>query len=95
MKEIEEVGEDAKKKAMGKKIDEEIAKRKKKLKALTTLTELEEDSVNPKKLKELTNDIKKLEAAKKKLGGKKKEMIDEISPELATADKEAEKKNKN
>jgi len=80
MKEIEEVGEDAKKKAMGKKIDEEIAKRKKKLKALTTLTELEEDSVNPKKVKELTNDIKKLEAAKKKLNkGKKKEEVEEIT----------------
>ena len=79
MKEIEAVGEDAKVKAMTKKIDDEITKRKKKLKALTTLTELEEDAINPKKLKELTNDIKKLEAAKKKLGGKKKkEEIEEV-----------------
>ena len=79
MKEIEKVGEDAKVKAMTKKIDDEIAKRKKKLKALTTLTELEDDAVNPKKLKELTNDIKKLEAARKKLGGKnKKEEVEEV-----------------
>jgi hypothetical protein len=77
MKEIEEVGEDAKKKAMGKKIDDEITKRKKKLKALTTLTELEEDSVNPKKIKELNADIKKLESAKKKLNKGKKDDVDE------------------
>ena len=80
MKEIEAVGEDAKVKAMTKKIDDEIAKRKKKLKALTTLTELEEDSVNPKKIKELTNDIKKLENVRKKVTkGKKKEQVDEDS----------------
>ena len=96
MKEIEQVGEDAKVKAMTKKIDDEIAKRKKKLKALTTLTELEEDAINPKKLKELTNDIKKLEAARKKLGGKKKEVDEAIfvdantpSGDAAEIDKQA------
>jgi hypothetical protein len=73
MKYIEEVGEDAKNKAMRVKIDKEINMRKKKLKALTTLTELEEDSVNPKKVKELKKEIEKLEAAKKKLTGGKKE----------------------
>jgi hypothetical protein len=77
MKEIEAVGEDAKVKAMTKKIDDEIAKRKKKLKALTTLTELEEDAINPKKLKELTNDIKKLENARKKVTKGKKKEVDE------------------
>jgi hypothetical protein len=96
MKEIEAVGEDAKVKAMTKKIDDEITKRKKKLKALTTLTELEEDAINPKKLKELTNDIKKLEAARKKLGGKKKEVDEAIfvdantpSGDAAEIDKQA------
>ena len=83
IKEIEETGEDAKKKAMTKKIDDETIKRKKKLKALTTLTELEKDSVNPKKMKELQAEIKKLEALREKLNkGKKKEMIDEIDPNL-------------
>jgi hypothetical protein len=87
IKEIEETGEDAKKKAMTKKIDEEMAKRKKKLKALTTLTELEKDSVNPKKMKELQAEIKKLEVLREKLNkGKKKEMIDEDTP-LDIADK--------
>ena len=93
IKEIEETGEDAKKKAMTKKIDEEMAKRKKKLKALTTLTELEKDSVNPKKMKELQAEIKKLEALREKLNkGKKKEIIDEISPELQKAEEEEAKK---
>jgi len=83
MKEIEAVGEDAKVKAMTKKIDDEIAKHKKKLKALTTLTELEEDSVNPKKIKELTNDIKKLENVRKKVTkGKKKDEIEEGPDDL-------------
>jgi len=78
MKHIEEAGEDAKNKAMRVKIDKEINMRRKKLKALTTLTELEEDSVNPKKVKELKKEIEKLEAAKKKLsGGKKDKEMDE------------------
>jgi hypothetical protein len=85
MKEIEEVGEDAKKKAMGKKIDEEITKRKKKLKALTTLTELEEDSVNPKKIKELNADIKKLESAKKKLNKGKKDVDEALFDDPTTS----------
>ena len=95
IKEIEETGEDAKKKAMTKKIDEEMAKRKKTLKALTTLTELEKDSVNPKKMKELQAEIKKLEVLREKLNkGKKKEVIDETSPELQNANKKAEQKEK-
>ena len=94
MKDIEAVGEEAKKKAMSKKIDDEINKKKKKLKALTTLTELEDDAVNPKKLKELTNDIKKLESARKKLAGKKKEMIDEIDPNLQKLNKAEEDEEK-
>jgi hypothetical protein len=85
MKEIEEVGEDAKKKAMGKKIDDEITKRKKKLKALTTLTELEEDSVNPKKIKELNSDIKKLESAKKKLNKGKKDVDEALFDDPTTS----------
>jgi hypothetical protein len=96
MKDIEAVGEEAKKKAMSKKIDDEINKKKKKLKALTTLTELEDDAVNPKKLKELSNDIKKLEAARKKLSGKKKdkEMIDEIDPNLQKLNQAEENEEK-
>ena len=63
-------------------MNEEINKRKKKLKALETLKELEEDSVNPKKIKELYSEIKKLEAAKNKLekkGKKKEALVDEIA----------------
>jgi len=98
IKEIEETGEDAKKKAMTKKIDEEMAKRKKKLKALTTLTELEKDSVNPKKMKELQAEIKKLEVLREKLNkGKKKDkdVIDEdadlkdgVDPQLVNLDRQ-------
>jgi hypothetical protein len=67
------------------KIDKEINMRRKKLKALTTLTELEEDSVNPKKIKELTNNIKKLENVRKKVTkGKKKNEIEEGPDDLYT-----------
>lgn len=82
LKEIDQVGEDASKEAKIRKINEEINKRKKKLKALETLKELEEDSVNPKKIKELYSEIKKLEAAKNKLekkGKKKEALVDEIA----------------
>jgi hypothetical protein len=77
LKEIDQIGEEAAKGAKVKKISDEINKRKKKIKALETLKELEDDSINPKKLKELYSEIKKLEAAKNKLEkkGKKKEPI--------------------
>jgi hypothetical protein len=104
MTEIESYGDDAKKKAMNKKIDEELTKRKRKLKALTTLTELEEDTVNPLKLKELQADIKKLEAYKKKMnkvkGGKKKaakqeeEITDAMDPQLKDIEKKKEELEK-
>jgi hypothetical protein len=80
LKEIDTVGEEASKEAKIKKINDEINKRKKKLKALETLKELEEDSVNPKKIKELYSEIKKLEGVSAKLNkkkGEKKEVIDE------------------
>ncbi len=82
LKEIDQIGEEASKGAKVKKINDEINKRKKKIKALETLKELEDDSINPKKLKELYSEIKKLEAAKTKLEkkGKKKELlVDEVT----------------
>jgi hypothetical protein len=91
IKSIEDTGKKASDNAKSKLIDKEIAKRKKKLKALTTLKELEEDSVNPKKIKELNDDIKKLEKLKSKLGESKKsselkntQVLDEESLEEAT-----------
>lgn len=70
---IKNEGEDAKKKVMERRITNEIVKRKKQIKALETLTELEEESGdNTKKVKELQSEIKKLEGAKAKLDGKKK-----------------------
>jgi len=70
---IKNEGEDAKKKVMERRITNEIVKRKKQIKALETLTELEEESGdNIKKVKELQSEIKKLEGAKAKLDGKKK-----------------------
>ena len=75
LKEIDQIGEEASKMAKIKKVSDEIAKRKKKLKALETLKELEDDSINPGKIKELYGDFKKLEKMKEKLEkkGKKKE----------------------
>ena len=65
---IKNEGEDAKKKVMERRITNEIVKRKKQIKALETLTELEEESSdNTKKVKELQSEIKKLEGAKAKL----------------------------
>jgi hypothetical protein len=91
LKNIEDTGKVAADHAKSKLIDREIIKRKKKLKALTTLKELEEDSVNPKKIKELNDDIKKLEKLKSKLGESKKssepkdtQVLDEESLEEAT-----------
>jgi len=72
IKAIEDAGNDASDRAKAKLIDREILRRKKKLKALTTLKELEEDSINPKKIKELNDDIKKLEKLKSKLSESKK-----------------------
>jgi len=82
LKEIDQIGEEAAKEAKVKKISDEINKRKKKIKALETLKELEDDSINPKKLKELYSEIKKLEAAKNKLekkGKKKETLVDEVT----------------
>lgn len=82
LKEIDQVGEEAQKMAKSKKIDDEVNKRKKKLKALETLKELEADSVNPGKIKELYKEIKTLEKLKEKLekkGKKKDQIVDEIA----------------
>lgn len=80
MKEIDEVGKMAEYEAKSRKINEEIAKRRKKLKALTTLEEIESGSTNPKMVKELKNEIKKLEKIKEKLDKKytpKEAILDE------------------
>jgi hypothetical protein len=70
---IKQEGEDAKKDAIKKRIDREKVTRKKKIKALETLTELEggEDN-NAQKIKELQSEIKQLEGMAAKLDGKKK-----------------------
>ena len=80
MKEIDEVGKMAEYQAKARKIAEEIMKRRKKLKALTTLEEIEEGATNPKTMKDLKNEIKKLEGLKAKLDKKyspKEEVIGE------------------
>jgi SOS response regulatory protein OraA/RecX len=71
---IKQEGEDAKKDAIKKRIDREKVTRKKKIKALETLTELEggEDNNNAQKIKELQSEIKQLEGMAAKLDGKKK-----------------------
>jgi SOS response regulatory protein OraA/RecX len=88
---IKNEGEDAKKKVMERRITNEIVKRKKQIKALETLTELEGGEDNAKKVKELQSEIKKLDSAKAKLHGKKKE-IKEESPAMKALDAEEEKK---
>jgi hypothetical protein len=88
---IKNEGEDAKKKVMERRITNEIVKRKKQIKALETLTELEDGEDNAKKVKELQSEIKKLDSAKAKLHGKKKE-IKEESPAMKALDAEEEKK---
>jgi hypothetical protein len=80
MKEIDEVGKMADYQAKSKKISEEIMKRKKKLKALTTLEEIEKGSTNKDMLKSLKKEIKTLEGLKMKLDKKftpKEEVIGE------------------
>lgn len=80
MKEIEESGKEAEYHAKTKKISEEIMKRKKKLKALTTLEEIEKGSTNKDMLKSLKKEIKTLENLKMKLDKKyspKEEVIGE------------------
>lgn len=77
---IKSEGEDAKKKVMERRITNEIVKRKKQIKALQTLTELEGGEDNEKKIKELQSEIKKLDGAKNKLHDKKKEKIVDEGP---------------
>jgi hypothetical protein len=85
---IKQEGENAKKDAMKKRITNEIVKRKKQIKALQTLTELEEDNEEmPKRLKELQSEIKQLEGMATKLDGKKKSS--KPSKEIQTIDEES------
>jgi hypothetical protein len=70
MKEIDNAGKRAEYEAKIKKIDEEILKRKKKLKALTTLEEIEKGSTNKDMMKSLKKELKTLEALKTKLSKK-------------------------
>jgi hypothetical protein len=86
---IKEEGEKAKKEAMKKRIDKEIVIRKKKRKALETLTELEDgENNNAKRIKELQSEIKQLEGMAAKLDGKKKKdkEVDESLFDLNPAD---------
>jgi len=92
---IKQEGEDAKKNAMKRRITNEIVRRKKKMKALQTLTELEdEDEEMPKKLKELQSEIKQLEGMAAKLDSKKKEKeaIEEEVPQMKNIEDEEAKK---
>lgn len=80
MKEIDYIGKMAEYEAKIKKIDQEILKRKKKLKALTTLEEIEKGSTNKDMVKSLKKEIKTLESLKTKLEKKftpKEEVIGE------------------
>jgi hypothetical protein len=70
MKEIDNAGKRAEYEAKIKKIDEEILKRKKKIKALTTLEEIEKGSTNKDMMKSLKKELKTLEALKTKLSKK-------------------------
>jgi len=79
---IKNEGEDAKKKVMERRITNEIVKRKKQIKALETLTELEGGEDNEKKVKELQSEIKKLEGAKAKLYKNKKVKYKEVKKTL-------------
>jgi hypothetical protein len=84
MKEIDNAGKRAEYEAKIKKIDEEILKRKKKIKALTTLEEIEKGSTNKDMMKSLKKEIKTLEALKTKLNKKftpEEEVIGEDSIE--------------
>lgn len=84
IKEIDEVGKMAEYQAKTRKIAEEIMKRRKKLKALTTLEEIEEGATNPKTMKDLKNEIKKLEGLKSKLDKKYSPKEEVIGEEDAT-----------
>ncbi|CAB4138655.1 hypothetical protein UFOVP331_215 [uncultured Caudovirales phage] len=80
MKEIDSVGKMAEYEAKIKKIEQEIAKRKKKIKALETLEEIEKGSTNKDMVKSLKKELKTLEALKIKLNKKftpKEEVIGE------------------
>lgn len=80
MKEIDNVGKMAEYEAKIKKIEQEIAKRKKKIKALETLEEIEKGSTNKDMVKSLKKELKTLEALKIKLNKKftpKEEVIGE------------------
>jgi hypothetical protein len=84
MKEIDNAGKMAEYEAKTKKISEEILKRKKKLKALTTLEEIEKGSTNKDMMKSLKKEIKTLENLKTKLDKKftpKEEVIGEEETE--------------
>jgi hypothetical protein len=84
MKEIDNAGKRAEYEAKIKKIDEEILKRKKKIKALTTLEEIEKGSTNKDMMKSLKKELKTLEALKTKLNKKftpEEEVIGEDSIE--------------
>ena len=70
MKEIDNAGKRAEYEAKIKKIDEEILKRKKKIKALNTLEEIEKGSTNKDMMKSLKKELKTLEALKTKLSKK-------------------------
>jgi len=83
MKEIDNAGKMAEYEVKTKKISEEILKRKKKLKALTTLEEIEKGSTNKDMMKSLKKEIKTLENLKTKLDKKftpKEEIIGEETP---------------
>lgn len=83
MKDIDNAGKMAEYEAKTKKISEEILKRRKKLKALTTLEEIEKGSTNKDMVKSLKKEIKTLETLKTKLNKKftpKEEIIGEETP---------------
>jgi hypothetical protein len=86
---------------MDRRITNEIVRRKKQIKALETLTELEGGEDNMKKVKELQSEIKKLEGAKNKLQGKKEnKMKEELdiptptgTPETSTPEQKSQAKS--
>ena len=93
---IKQEGEDAKKNTMKRRITNEIVRRKKKMKALQTLTELdgEENDNHVKKVKEIQSEIKQLEGMAAKLDSKKKEKkaIEEEVPQMKNIEDEEAKK---
>jgi hypothetical protein len=90
---IKAEGEEAKKNTMKRRITNEIVKRKKKMKALQTLTELdgEENDDHVKKVKEIQSEIKQLEGMAAKLDGKNKKKVtldERTKEEIETEKKE-------